>query len=157
MSRKEFILAGVVVMLAGLYAVFFTDLFRAKVMRIEHSARSQRDAWSGSRRVDPTGKLDVGNVSFALQRSYKLTSVKVLPLAAYQTNKFTPPVWELVAKSGSASVDGFSYGMGIAGMTQSSRSLTPEPLEPGVEYRLVVTAGSLTGEHDFKLAGAARR
>ena len=157
MSRKEFILAGVVVMLAGAYAVFFTDWFRAGVMRIEHSVRSQRDAWSGSRRVDPAGRLDVGNVTFALHRSYKLTSVKVLPLARYQTNKFTPPVWELVSKSGSAPVDGFSYGMKITGMTPSSRSLTPEPLEPGVEYRLVVTAGSLTGEHDFKLAGAARR
>ena len=151
MSRKEYFLVGLVVVLVGLYAVFFTDWFRPKIMRIEHSARSLREAWSGSRRVDPTGKQELGNISFALHRNYKLTSVKVVPLADYQTNKYARPLWELVAKSGSQPVDGFAYGMAVPGMLPARPMLEPDPLVPGVEYRLIITAGSVKGEHDFKL------
>ena len=157
MSRKEWILITLVVVLVGLYAVFFTGWFRPKVMRIEHSARSLREAWSGSRRVDPTGKQALGNVTFALHRNYKITSVKLVPLADYQTNKYAHALWELTAKSGSQPVDGFAYGMTIPGMSAVSQVLEPEPLEPGVEYRLIVVAGSVRGEHDFKLDGATAR
>ena len=153
MSRKEYILVGVVVMLVGLYAVYFTDWFRPKLIRIEHSVRSLREAWSGGRRVDATGKLELGNVTFALHRNYKLTSVKVVPLAEYKTNKYARPLWELVAKSGSQPVDGFSYGMAVPGMSPARPLLEPDPLVPGVAYRLFVVAGSVKGEHDFKLDG----
>ena len=151
MNRKEYILVGAVVVLIGLYAAFFTEWFRPKTINIEHSVRLQREAYVGGRRIDPTGKQPLGNVTFALHHRYKLTSVKVLPLAGYATNKFTPPVWELVSKSGSAPVEGFSYGMNIPGMTPGMLTPTPDPLEPGVAYKLVVTAGAVTGEHDFKL------
>ena len=154
MSRKEYILIGLVVVLAGLYVIYFTDLFQPKVMRIEHSARSLREAWSGGRRVDPTGKQELGNITFSLNRNYKLTSVKVVPLADYLTNKYAPPTWELVSKSGSRPVDGFAYGMTVPGMAPTRPSLQPDPLESGVEYRLIVAAGSVVGEHDFKVSAA---
>jgi len=155
MSRKEYFLVGLVVVLVGLYAVFFTDWFRPKSMRIEHSTRSLREAWSGGgQRVDMTGKRELGNVMFALHWNYKLTSVKVVPLAEYQTNKYARPLWELVAKSGSEPVDGFAYGMAVSGMSPARPMPEPDPLVPGVEYRLIVMAGSVKGEHDFKLEGA---
>lgn len=159
MSKKEYFLVGLAVVLVGVYGVYFTDWFRPKVMRIEHSERSLREAWSGSQRVDPGGKQPLGNVTFALHRNYKVTSIKVVPLADYLTNKYAHPLWELVSKNGSTPVNGFAYGMPLAGMTLAQPALEPDPLEAGVEYRLIVEAGSVHGEHDFKLGGGtvARR
>jgi hypothetical protein len=160
MSKKEYFLIGLVVVLVGVYAVCFTDWFRPKIMRIEHSTRSLRQAWgSGGQRVDMTDKVGLGNVTFALHHNYKLTSVKVVPLHEFLTNKYVPPVWELVSKSGSNPIDGFSYGMDIQGMASARSALQPDPLLPGVEYRLLVVAGKVKGEHDFKVnsAGVVRR
>jgi len=159
MSRKEYILVGFVMLLVGVYVVFFTNWFKPKVMRIEHSTRSLREAWSGGQRVDPTGKQELGNVTFTLHRRYKLTSVKVVPLGEFLTNKYVPATWELVSKSGSDPIDGFAYGMSIPGMVAARELLAPEPLQPGLEYRLMVEAGGLKAEHDFKASGApmARR
>jgi hypothetical protein len=155
MSKKEYVLIGLVVVLVGVYAVWFTEWFRPKIMRIEHSTRSLRSAWgTGGQRVDMTDKEGLGNVTFALHQNYKLTSVKVVPLQEFLTNKYVPPVWELVSKSGSTPVDGFSYGMSIQGMTSARSALQPDPLLRGVEYRLLVAAGGVRGEHDFKLEGS---
>lgn len=143
---------GLVVVLVGVYAVYFSNWFQPKIMRIEHSARPLREAWTGSgMRVDPSGKQELGNVTFTLRHKYRLTSVKVVPLAEYLTNKYVPPTWELVSKSGSGPVDGFAYGMTIPGMAPARELLAPEPLQPGLEYRLVVEAGGVKGEHDFKV------
>jgi len=154
MSRKEYVLVSLVVVLVGLYAVYFTDWFRPKIIRITHSTRSLREAWSDGRRVDSTGKQALGNVTFVLHRNYKLTSVKVVPLAAYLTNKYTLPTWALVSKPGSSPTDGFAYGMAVPGMSPTRAQLDPDPLEPGVEYRLMVAAGAAKGEHDFTLSAA---
>jgi len=160
MSKKEYFLVGLVVVLVGVYAVFFTDWLRPKVMHIEHSARTLREAWTGSgARVDPTGKQELGNVTFTLHRKYKLTSVKVVPLADFLSNKYAPATWELGSKSGSDPVEGFAYGMPIPGMAAAREFMTPESLQPDVEYRLFVEAGGLKGEHDFTIgrSSMARR
>jgi hypothetical protein len=34
-------------------------------------------------------------------------------------------------------------------MHPAVKGATPDPLEPGVKYRLVITAGKLKAEHDF--------
>lgn len=156
MSRKEYYLIGLVVALVGIYAVFFTDWFRPKVMHIEHSTRSLREAWSGSRRVNLTGKQELGNVAFVLHRNYQLTSVKVVPAADYATNKYVRPLWELISKTGSKPVEGLTYGMPVPGMAPARPLLTPDPLVPGVMYKLIVDAGKVHGEHDFQLGGAGR-
>ena len=153
MNKKEIFLVGLVAVLVGVYCVYFTDWFLTKTIAIEHSERSLREAWSGGRRVDPTGKQPLGNVTFSLHRNYKLTSVKVVPLADYLTNKYAHPVWELVSKSGSASVGGFTYGMPIQGMVPARPVVEPDPLERGVDYCLLIEAGSIKGEHHFKLGG----
>ena len=157
MSKKEYVLIGLVVVLIGVYAIWFTDLFRPRIMRIEHSTRSARSAGGTSaERVATTESDGLGNVSFALHHNYKLTSIKVVPLQEFLTNKYVPPVWEMVSKSGSSPVDGFSYGMGIKGMTSARSAMQPEPLLPGVEYRLLVVAGRVHGEHDFKIGRPAQ-
>lgn len=157
MSRKEWILVALVLVLGGGYVIFFSNWFRPKVMRIEHSARSVRDAYGpGGQRVDPTGKQPLGNVTFSLHQPYKLTEVKVVLAEEAQTNKYPHPLWHLVAEEGSEPVDGLCYGLPVKGMTPASEYLEPEPLQPGVEYRLLVEASSTKAEHDFTLPRAAR-
>jgi hypothetical protein len=152
-SRKEYFLVGLVVVLVGLYVVCFTDWFRPGTLRIEHSTRVLREAWNGAQRVDSTGKEELGNVSFTLHGTFMLDSVKVVPLAEYLTNKYVPPTWALESGSGSDPVSGFAYGMNIAGMKPVHQGRTPELLEPGRTYRLIVEAGRVRGEHDFSIGG----
>ncbi len=151
MSKKEIVLVLFVAILGGLYVINFTDWFKTKFIRIEHTVRSLREAWAGNgRRADPTGK-QVNNVTFALHKDYRLTSVQVVPLAEARTNKYVHPLWHLVSKPGSPPVNALSYGMPVAGMTPSVANAEAEALEPGVEYRLLVEAGSLRGTNDFNI------
>lgn len=156
MSRKEYILIGLVVLLAGLYAVLFTDWFQPREMHVEHSTRSQREAWTGSgTRLDPSGTGVLGNVTFALRDDFRLTSIKVVRAADIETNKYAPALWELMSDKGSEPVRGFAYGCAVPGMKPARSGIEPEPLEPGVKYRLLVRAGKVAAEHDFGLAGTA--
>jgi hypothetical protein len=159
MTRKDIFLVVLVAALGGMYVGYFTDWFRPKVMRIEHSARPLREAWTGDgKRVDPTGK-QVNNVTFALHKDYRLTSVRVVPAAEAQTNKAAHTLWHLISKAGSPPVNGFAYGQPIPGMTSSVPGFVTEPLEPGVQYRLLVEAGPVKGTNDFSIPerAAARR
>lgn len=157
MSRKEWALITLVLGLGGLWVVFFSGWFAPRVIRVEHSVRSLRDAYGpGGRRVDATGKQQLGNVSFSLHRNYRLTSVKVVLAADARTNKYPHALWQLAAKSGSTPIDGFAYGLPVAGMTPEMNGSEPEPLEPGGEYRLLLEARSWKGEHDFTIPPATR-
>ena len=88
---------------------------------------------------------------FALDNDYSLTEVKVVPLAALQTNKLAQPIWHLVSDSGSDDVSHVSYGEKINGMDPAVAGAQPEPLQPGVMYRLFVAAGRAKGQLDFQL------
>jgi hypothetical protein len=150
MSRKEWVLIALVLVLGGLWAVYFSGWFAPKVIRVEHSVRSLRESW-GPRgvRVDPTGKQEFGNVSFSLHKNYRLTSVRVVAVSDIKTNNHAHALWHLAAKVGSQPVDSLAYGLPVAGMTAYSAGVEPEPLEAGIEYRLLVEAGSWKGERDF--------
>jgi hypothetical protein len=157
-TKKEIFLVALVVVLGGLYVVCFTGWFRPKMIRIEHSARPLREAWTGGgQRVDPTGK-QANNVTFTLHKDYRLTSVRVVPAAEFETNHLAHSLWYLVCKAGSPPVHAIGYGVPIPGMTAFFPGTEAEPLEPGVLYRLIVEARhSARGEHDFAIAGPARR
>jgi hypothetical protein len=149
-SKKEMVLVAFVLVLGGVYLCCFTDWFKAKHIRIEYTVRSSREAWSGNRRFDPGDKAG-GDVTFTLHGDYRLTSVQVVPLTEFKTNRYAHPLWHLVSKSGSSRVDGFAYGAAIAGMTPEVATAEPESLEPGVQYRLLIEAGSLKGTNDFSI------
>jgi hypothetical protein len=91
---------------------------------------------------------------FGLGDYYSLTEIKVVPLAALQTDKLAQPVWHLVSDSGSDDVNLFSYGQRINGMDPAVEGARPDPLQPGVIYRLFVTAGKVRGQHDFHIGAA---
>jgi hypothetical protein len=145
MNKKNFILIAIVLVLAGVYVIYFTDWFRTKTIHISQTSRLVRFARTGA----PTGRI-----FFGLGDYYSLTEVKVVPLIALQTNKFAQPVWHLVSDEGSDDVREFTYGQKINGMDPAVAGARPEPLQPGVTYRLFVAAGKVRGQHDFELGPA---
>jgi hypothetical protein len=144
MNKKNLILIGIALVLAGIYGVYFTDWFRPKTIHISHTSRPVRVARNGA---------TTGRIFFGLGDYYSLTEVKVIPLAALQTNKLAQPVWHLVSDSGSDDVNQFFYGEKINGMDPAVEGAQPELLQPGVTYRLFVIAGKARGQHDFQLGG----
>ena len=134
------------VTLAAAYAVWFTDWFRPAIIKISHT---HRELHSKQRRA-PAGAA-LPNLTFGVNRPVRFTDLKVVPLAAYETNKSALPVWHLVSDSNSVPVKSFSYGQWIGGMRPAIKGVRPAPLETNVTYRLFVTAGKIRGEHDFVL------
>jgi len=143
MSRKNICLIAFVAVLAGVYAVYFTHWFRSPTIHIFHTNRPGADRNSGAR------------LAFSLGGSYELNDVEVVPLDDYQKNHSTPALWHLVSHDGSDSTELFYYGQSINGMSPALAGAEAEPLQPGVRYRLLVTAGRLKGQHDFYFGNAA--
>jgi hypothetical protein len=141
MNKKNFMLIGFALVLAGVYVVYFTDWFRPKTIQISHTSRPVRSARSGAM---------ASQLSFGLGDYYELTEVKVVPLAALQTNQLAQPVWHLVSDSKSVPIKYFIYGQGIRGMKPEAPGVRPQPLLSNVTYRLFVQAGSLKGQHDIQ-------
>jgi hypothetical protein len=138
MSKKNIFLIAFVVALAGVYAVYFTHWFRPRTIQISHTSRPAAGGNSSIR------------LAFNLGNYYDLTDIKVVPLDASNAN----PVWHLVSPDGSDSTEVFSYGEHINGMDPAIAGAEPEPLLPGVRYRLFVAAGGLKGQHDFYFGNA---
>ena len=146
MNKKNYALIAIVLVLAGVYIIFFTDWFKPKTIQIVSTSRPLRTNQTGP----ATDRL-----IFGLSDSYSLTEVKVVPLAELQTNKLAQPVWHLVSDSGSDDVKQFFYGEQIGGMDPALEGSRPEPLQPGVTYRLFVAAGKARGQHDFHIGAVA--
>ena len=92
------------------------------------------------------------DVVFGFDGRYELTSVEIVPLEEWKTNKDVLPVWHLVSESNSAPVKAIFYGSGIRGMHPAIKGSRPQSLETNITYRLTVTArGSRDGECNFKL------
>ncbi len=141
MNKKNFILIAIAIVLAGVYVVCFTDWFKPKTIQISKVTRPVRTSRTGA---------TSDQVFFALDNDYSLTDVKVVPVAALQTNKLAQPIWHLVSDSGSDDVSMFAYGERVSGMDPVA-SAEAEPLQPGVWYRIFIAAGRAKGQLDFQL------
>ena len=147
MTKKNWFLIFVALVLGGVYVVCFTDWFKPKIIhitstnvRINRAVRANADSATVP-------------VMFKLARPCKLTELKVVALDAWQTNKHCLPLWHLIADTNSAPIsDPFTYGQRIRGMKPELPGVRAEPLQPGVKYRLFVTDGSARGQHDFQPA-----
>jgi hypothetical protein len=131
MTRRQWFLVGFALVLAAVYVCFFTNWFQHKDIRISSTSRTA--------------------LTFGLDREYRLTEVKVVPLAAWQTNPAVMPVWHLTGDRKSEPVKFFLYGENIPGMKTFVPGAIPAPLENNVTYRLFVSAGSTRGQHDFQI------
>ena len=141
MPQKQWFLVAITLVLAVIYACCFTGWFQHKEI---HIASTNRAALS---RVRVEGMS--GSVTFGLDGRYRLTEVKVVPLAAWQANPAVVPVWHLVGNRKSAPIKFFVYGENISGMKPVIAGAKAGPLEDRVTYRLFVSAGSVKGQHDF--------
>ena len=147
MTRKQWTLIALAVVLGGISLYLNKDWFAGEIIQIHHRSRpAQRGVF---RRNKPIPVSATDPVFFDLDRKLKLTSLKVVPVSDIETNKYPHPIWELVSDSNSIPVADFWYGMPIKGMRPSVKSATPDPLEPGVKYRLLIEAKTGKAVHDF--------
>jgi hypothetical protein len=150
MKKKNWLMTIVLVVLASVYVFYFTDWFKPKIIHISHTSRAMRNFL----RSGPRDNVATTPIAFGFDHEYRFSEIKVIPTTS-QTNQNALPVWHLTSDSNSVPMKFFFYGQRIRGMKPAVGGTRPEPLQPGVTYRLLVTAGSAKGEHDFQpVAGA---
>lgn len=143
MTRKIWLLIALAALLGAGSLYLNRDWFAGDSIHIYHRSRPPR-----ARRARPDNSA-TDPVVFYLDRKLKLTSLKVVPLSDIETNKFPQPIWHLISDSNSVPVKEFAYGVPLQGMRPALKGTAPEPLEPGVNYRLFLEAGSQKIQHDF--------
>jgi hypothetical protein len=144
MFSKQNLLLILAVALAGIYVYYFTDWINRPRIQIIAQTRP----------IQPRGPVAlVYPVSFQLDGQYRLSSVKVVPLAGYETNKFVPALWHLVAYTNTPPSQGFLYGQRLPGMKPSISNAPAGRLQPTTAYRLLVEAGRSKGQIDFVTSG----
>jgi hypothetical protein len=142
MTKKSLMLLMVAVGLAATYAYYFTDWIKPPIIQIYAQVRPLTLGAQSSRAF--------ATVIFTLDGKYNLTNVKVIHVSALATNRNPAPLWDLVRYTNSPPVHGFAYGAPIRGLRPVVAKSRAEPLEIGVNYRLVVAAGRARGHLDFK-------
>jgi hypothetical protein len=148
MTRKHWTLIALVIGLAALSFYLNKDWFAGENIHIYHRSRPARAGmFRGRQRKDDNPA--VNPILFGFGRKLKLTSIKVVPEAEYETNKHAHAIWHLVSETNSVPIKDFNYGQPISGMHPEVKGASPEPLEPGVKYRLFVETAKLKAEHDF--------
>jgi len=147
-KKNAIVLATAVLAVVSFYLYLYRDSLGKKDIQIFHTIRLDSSALR-HRPANGGGDETPNVITFGMGTDYKLTSIKVIPVAAIETNKYPVPVWELESKSNSMPIKAFSYGEHIHGMHPPIKGGQAEPLLPNVPYRLLVAAGSKKGQHDF--------
>ena len=150
MTTKGTVLSFIALVLAAIYVTFFTDWFHRETIEIIPAIRPVR--------VPPNpqnpDQESVYPVSFAFNRKYKLTEVKVVAAADLATNKYPQLFWHLISDSNSVPTKSIVYGRSIKGMKLASPEARPKPLSPDVDYLLLLEAGSIKAQTNFHTARA---
>jgi hypothetical protein len=149
MTRKQLLLIALAVLLGGISLYLNQDWFAKDNIQIVHRSRPARGGFF--RRGKRANTLqNVEPLFFSFDRKLKLTSLKVVPVQEIETNKYPHAIWDLVSDSNSVPIKDLVYGMPIGGMRPAVKGATPDPLEPGVKYRLFIEAGARKAQHDFE-------
>ena len=149
MTRKQWMLSGLVVALSGISLYLNRDWFASKDIHIYHRSLPDRASLIRGRRTAQKNASPTDPVFFGFDRRLKLTSIEVFPVKEL-TNKYAHAVWHLVSDSNSVPVKDITYGVPIKGMRPALKAATPDDLQPGEDYRLVIhTATAEKAEHDF--------
>ncbi len=147
MPKNTIFLSVVAVVLAALYAVYFTDWFRRETIQIIPTIRPGRP----SAIPREPGTAPVYPVSFAFDGKYRLTSIKVVVAEDLKTNKYPTALWHMISvtEKGSFPTKSILYGLPIRDMKPAVPRGRPEPLQPEVPYMLLVEAGKAKGQTNF--------
>jgi len=145
MTKKTLMLILFAISLATVYAVWFSDWFKPKKVEIYHTNRGLH--------ANPARGNALRNLIFGVRPRTRITELKVVSLAALETNKNALAVWHLVSDSNSVPLKTFFYGERIGGMRPAISGVQAEALETNVSYRMFITAGNAKGQHDFELKG----
>jgi len=147
MTKKQVLSILLTVVVGGAWLYANRDWFASD--RIQIHTRVVPAGLGGGRFSAPASGAQPGPVMFEWERKLKLKTVRVVPVAAIETNKYAHEIWHLVSDSNSVPTRGFIYGMFVPGMRPAVKDIDPEPLVPGEKYRLFLQAGSVKIEHDF--------
>jgi hypothetical protein len=149
MSKSKIILVLLCIIGLGGFSLYLNrDSFASETIQISHRV----SPWLKPARTKRANDLGVP-VTFTLSGFYRLTSLKVVLASEIETNKYAHPVWELATQSNSIPTSTFIYGGGIRGMHPAVKGSRPDPLVPGVNYRLLVkTDKDKQAQHDFCIA-----
>jgi hypothetical protein len=150
MTKNGIVLSVIAVVLAAVYVYKFTFWFRTETIQIIPTIRPGRAA------AVPKGSdvPPVYPVSFAFDGKYKLTSVRVVAVEDLATNKYPTPLWHLISDSNSVPTKSIVYGFPIKGMKPAVPRTRPEPLQPDVDYVLLLEAGGTKARTNFHTAKA---
>jgi hypothetical protein len=147
MTGKHWMLFALVVVLGGFSLYLNKDWFAREDIQIHHRSRPARPGFLSRSALAISPGTDP--IFFAFDRKLKLTSLRIIPVSEIETNKYPHPIWHLVSDSNSVPITEWSYAWPIRGMHPAVKGATPDPLEPGVTYRLIIEAGKLKAQHDF--------
>jgi len=147
MTRKLWLWIALAVLLGACSVYLNKDWFAKDNIQIYHRSRPARAAFL--RRKRSADDSAVNPIVFGFDRKLKLTFLKVIPLSDLKTNKYPHPIWHLISESNSIPTKDFTYGASISGMHPAVPGAAPDPLEPGVEYRLEIGVGAVKCDHDF--------
>jgi len=145
MTKQSIVLITAAVVLAGVYVAFFTDWFVKPQIQILPQIRPPQRGT----RVLP-GDVPVYPVTFAFDRQYRFTEIKVVAVDDEKTNKYPHAVWHMISDSNSVPTKALLYGTKLRGMKPKVPRADPDQLEPGVSYKLYLTAGKAVGEVKFQ-------
>ena len=148
MTKQNWLPVLFLVALAAVYVIWFTDWFRPAHIHISYTVR---EVHFRRRPSDPERSLIFGLVP----RDLRLTEIKVVPLADFEKDPKTLPVWRLVSDSNSVPIREFIYGQNIRGMRPIVKGMEPGELDTNLVYRIFIKAGHATGQHDFRIGGPA--
>ena len=145
MTKQSVVLIAVALMLAAVYAVFFTDWFQKPRIQILPQIRPPLR----NSRVTP-GDIPVYPVTFAFDRKYQFTEIKVVAVDDEKTNKFPHAVWHMISDSNSIPTKAVQYGSKLRGMKPQVPRAEPDLLQPDVSYHLYLAAGNAKGDVKFQ-------
>jgi hypothetical protein len=146
MTKKDWFHLFILLVLATVYLVWFTDWFKPKIIHIASISRASPFRRPRANGAEPAAIPPY----FMLNPACKLTDLKVVRLSEWQTNHDAPPVWHLISISNSVPINKFPYGLNIRGMQPAILGTHAQALEPNVTYHMILKAGSARGEHDFE-------
>jgi hypothetical protein len=148
MSKTKIILVLLCIVGLGGFSLYLNrDWFTPETIQISHRV----SPWLKTSRTKRANDLGVP-VTFTLGGFYRLTNLKVVLASEVATNKYAHPLWELASESNSVPTSTFIYGSGIRGMHPAVKGARPDPLVPGVNYRVLVqTQDDQQAQHDFAI------